>query len=121
MSSRPYVTLARLYKALAHPVRLQILQLLAEQEACVCHLATALRRRQPYVSQQLAVLRAAGLVVDRREGLLVYYRLSTPAVVDLLARGRALLPEQGLPVPEPPAVPSPLPGCPCPRCTGAPA
>jgi len=80
-----YESAAAVLKALAHPVRLQIVQLLAEQgPACVCHLEASLGQRQAYISQQLATLRAAGLVVDRREGLNVFYSLvpaNLPALI----------------------------------------
>ena len=106
---------AELYKALAHPVRLRILEILARQEACVCHLTALLRKPQPYVSQQLSMLRDANLVADRREGTLIYYHLADPGVAELLAAGRRAAPgEGGLAVPE-----GPVPGCPCPRCAQA--
>lgn len=108
--------LARLYKALAHPVRLQILHILGHGEACVCHMTAILRRPQPYISQQLGVLREAGLVDDRREGQTVFYRLTSPKVQELIRIGQELLSEQGLhvellSVPEPP-----LDDCTCPIC-----
>jgi len=107
-----------LYKALAHPVRLQILDLLARQEACVCHLTAAIGQRQPYVSQQLAALRDAGLVVDRRDGNLVYYRLRDPKLVALLSVGRLLAtgdrPDLLAAYPGPDE--GPESDCPCPRC-----
>jgi DNA-binding transcriptional ArsR family regulator len=52
-----YDNLAVRFKALAHPVRLQILDMLRSGEACVCHMETALNKRQAYISQQLMVLR----------------------------------------------------------------
>ena len=81
---------AAIFRALAHPGRVRILELLAEQEMCVCELATALHRRQAYVSQQLCVLRRAGLVVDRREGLQVFCRLADRALLDVLDAAVAL-------------------------------
>jgi ArsR family transcriptional regulator len=85
-----------LLKALSHPVRLQILQVLAEHgEACVCHLECALGRRQAYISQQLSRLRETGIVVDRREGLNVFYRLADPAIPPLLKAIRLAAAETG--------------------------
>lgn len=81
---------ATIFRALAHPGRVWILELLSEQEMCVCELAAALHRRQAYVSQQLSVLRQAGLVVDRREGLQVFYRLADRALLDVLDAAVAL-------------------------------
>ena len=68
----------RLLKAFADPVRLRLLNLLSgeREEVCVCHLNEALGLSQPTVSRHLAYLRKHGLVVGRKEGLWVYYRLA---------------------------------------------
>jgi ArsR family transcriptional regulator len=72
-------------KALGHPTRLQILEVLSEEgESCVCHLENRLGQRQAYISQQLARLREADLVVDRREGLFIFYALRDNALGSLL-------------------------------------
>jgi ArsR family transcriptional regulator len=69
----------RLFKAFADPVRLRLLNLLSsQQEICVCHLHEALGLPQPTVSRHLAYLRKHGLVVGRKEGLWVHYRLAKP-------------------------------------------
>src|SRR3954466_10151916 len=69
----------RTLKAFADPVRLRLLNLLSEdREVCVCHLHEALGLRQPAVSRHLAYLRRNGLVVGRKEGLWVHYRLAKP-------------------------------------------
>ena len=65
----------RLFKALADDTRLRIVALLSQGALCVCHLEEALGLSQPNVSRQLGILRAAGVVEDRREGNWVYYRL----------------------------------------------
>lgn len=65
----------RLFKALSDETRLRIVALLSPGELCVCHLQQALQLPQPNVSRQLAILRSAGVVEDRREGTWVYYRL----------------------------------------------
>ena len=65
-------------KAFADPVRLRLLNLLAEGEICVCHLHGALDLPQSTVSRHLAYLRKRGLVVGRKEGLWVHYRLAKP-------------------------------------------
>ena len=79
-----YQCQSNLLKAMAHPARLHILQALAQQPACVCDLVALTHRRQPYVSQQLIVLRDAGLVVGQREGISVFYRLAHPELKTLL-------------------------------------
>jgi ArsR family transcriptional regulator len=69
----------RLLKALADPVRLRLLNLLSsDREVCVCHLHEALGLPQPTVSRHLAYLRTHGLVVGRKDGLWVHYRLARP-------------------------------------------
>jgi ArsR family transcriptional regulator len=66
-----------LFRALADETRLRCLNLIVRQgELCVCELTYALGLTQPKISRHLATLRASGLVVDRREGLWVYYRLA---------------------------------------------
>jgi ArsR family transcriptional regulator len=80
-----YEDSAQLFKALAHPIRLQILMMLRQGEECVCHIEAALSKRQAYVSQQLMVLRDAGVVEARKDGLQVFYRLANPAVEPVLA------------------------------------
>lgn len=67
-----------LFKAFADPVRLRILNLLDAGEVCVCHLHEALDLPQSTVSRHLAYLRNRGLVVGRKEGLWVHYRLAKP-------------------------------------------
>jgi ArsR family transcriptional regulator len=73
-----------LFKAFADPVRLRLLNLLSGDEVCVCHLHEALDLPQSTVSRHLAYLRRRGLVVGRKEGLWVHYRLARPA--DMLHR-----------------------------------
>jgi DNA-binding transcriptional ArsR family regulator len=105
-------------KALAHPARVQIIEVLAREESCVCHLTALLGLRQPYVSQQLMTLREAGLVLDRRDGLMIYYRLADPRVSDLLHLSRQIvMARTGGRFPEPPT--GPVADCPCPACTAA--
>jgi len=70
----------RMLMAFADPVRLRLLNLLSgeREEVCVCHLYEALGVPQPTVSRHLAYLRKRGLVVGRKEGLWVHYRLAKP-------------------------------------------
>ena len=75
-----YDSQAKLFKALNHPARLAILDVLREGEHCVCHMEAALGYRQAYISQHLMVLRDAGLVQDRRGGWNIYYRVAKPEV-----------------------------------------
>ncbi len=75
---------ARLLALLAHPIRLQIVELLRQGEVCVCDMQAALGQRQAYVSQHLMALREAGIVSCRKDGLRVYYQLSDPRVLGVL-------------------------------------
>lgn len=68
-----------LFAALADSTRLRLLCLLRGGERCVCDLVEALRISQPKISRHLAYLRRSGWVENRRQGLWIYYRLSTPA------------------------------------------
>ncbi len=85
---------AQLFKALAHPARLAILNVLGKGEECVCHLEAVLGFRQAYLSQQLAVLREAGIIQDRREGWNIYYRIVREDVLDILNTVYSSLPDQ---------------------------
>jgi ArsR family transcriptional regulator len=69
--------LEELFKALADATRLRILRLLMAGELCVCNIHDALRIPQAKASRHLAYLRRVGLVTTRREGLWIYYSLST--------------------------------------------
>lgn len=106
---------ASLLRAVANPTRWQILRLLRFGGAYVCHLTFALGKRQPYISQHLAVLRRTGLVVDERHGLNVFYRLSDERIGELLDSMAALMPDEtnGARLR---AFQGPLVACPCPKC-----
>jgi DNA-binding transcriptional ArsR family regulator len=81
-----------IFRALAHPVRLRIVQILLEEgEACVCHLEARLQRRQAYISQHLSRLREVGLVTDRREGSNVYYQATSASAGKVLAEAAGLM------------------------------
>jgi len=77
-----YSLQADLCKALAHPVRLQVLDLLSEREYSVEELTKLTRSGQSNMSQHLAALRQQKLVVPRRAGMNVYYGLSNPKIAD---------------------------------------
>ncbi|MEP7284835.1 MAG: metalloregulator ArsR/SmtB family transcription factor [Chloroflexota bacterium] len=104
--------LAQLFKALVHPARIAILDILRNGEQCVCHLEANLGYRQAYISQQLAVLREAGLIQDHRDGLNIYYRIVRPEVFALIDVGRAMV---GMEISRSP-LNAPQTACPCPRC-----
>jgi len=76
---------AERFKLLGHPVRLQILDVLRRSPECVCHLEALLGKPQPYVSQQLRLLRDAGLVRAEQQGQNIYYALADDEVRAWLA------------------------------------
>ena len=82
---------ADLFKALAHPARVRALEVLAEGERSVSELQPEVGIEAAHLSQQLAVLRRAGLVVTRRQGTAVFYSIKDPLLVELLAVARRLL------------------------------
>ncbi|MGZ9225550.1 MAG: ArsR/SmtB family transcription factor [Anaerolineales bacterium] len=69
---------------IAHPVRLAILISIGNEEACVCHLEALLGRRQAYISQHLMALRDAGILLTRRDGKFIFYRLRDPMLLKLI-------------------------------------
>lgn len=71
-------SLDSLFRALADPTRLRLLNLIADREICVCYFVEILRTSQPKVSRHLAYLRRAGIVASRREGKWMHYRLVIP-------------------------------------------
>ena len=81
---------AELYKALGHPARLRIIDLLREGERSVSELQAGTELEGSAVSQHLMVLRARQIVEPRREGANVYYRVRHPAIFAILDAGRAI-------------------------------
>lgn len=74
----------RILKAMAHPSRLLVLEALADRERCVCELQSLVGADMSTVSKHLALMRGAGLLEHRREGLKVFYRLRAPCVLRFL-------------------------------------
>ena len=72
------VSLDLLFRALADPTRLRLLNLIADREICVCYFVEILRTSQPKISRHLAYLRKAGIVASRRDGKWMHYRLVVP-------------------------------------------
>jgi ArsR family transcriptional regulator len=71
--------LVRLFKGLADPTRIRILNLLIHGELCVCDIQYVLETSQANVSRHLTYLKNSGLLVDRRDGIRMYYRLAWPS------------------------------------------
>jgi ArsR family transcriptional regulator len=91
-ASRPLSEVkADLFKALAHPARVRALELLAAGELTVGELQPLVGIESSHLSQQLGVLRRAGLVKTRKEGSSVIYSLRDPLVAELLSVAKRLL------------------------------
>ena len=111
----PEERISRIFRAISTPARFQILTAIGKGEACVCHLEALLDLRQAYISQQLMDMREAGLLDTRREGRYIFYRLTEPALLDMLIEIGKLF---GIPAEELAATMNtrPLPQCCCPDC-----
>ncbi len=84
LNSDPLDAQTQVFKILTHPARIAILNILRDGEHCVCHMEAYLGFRQSYISQQLAVLREAGLIQDRRDGWNIFYRVVNPNIYTVL-------------------------------------
>ena len=85
------VVKAELFRALAHPARVRALEVLSEGERSVGELQPLVGIELSHLSQQLGVLRRAGLVTTRREASSVFYAVRDPLVVELLGVAKRLL------------------------------
>ncbi|MFC8173978.1 ArsR/SmtB family transcription factor [Streptomyces sp. NPDC057242] len=91
MSTPLYQLKAEFFKTLGHPVRIRVLELLSVREHAVSELLLEVGVEPAALSQQLAVLRRSNLVLTRREGVSVYYRLVNGEVAELLRVARGIL------------------------------
>jgi DNA-binding transcriptional ArsR family regulator len=90
--SKPlYQAKAEFFKTLGHPARIRVLELLSEREHAVSEMLPEVGIEPANLSQQLAVLRRAGLVATRKDGSTVFYSLTSPHVAELLKVARQIL------------------------------
>lgn len=75
---------AEVFKAMGHPLRLGVIEFLREGEKCVCDIVEHTGTGMSNVSKHLSVLKKAGIVVDRREGLKIMYSLTMPCALDFM-------------------------------------
>jgi ArsR family transcriptional regulator len=78
MSPQARFELERFFQALGDKTRLRLLNLMGDQEICVCYFVQILGAPQPKISRHLAYLRSAGIVAARREGKWMHYRIVMP-------------------------------------------
>jgi DNA-binding transcriptional ArsR family regulator len=91
MSTPLYQLKAEFFKTLGHPARIRVLELLSQREHAVGEMLPEVGIEPANLSQQLAVLRRAGLVMTRKEGSTVFYSLTSPQVAELLTVARTIL------------------------------
>lgn len=73
-----------IFKAISDPTRLKILYLLQDGELCVCEIINVLEKPQSTISHHLNVLKKAGFIKGRKEGLWIHYQLTNPKIIELL-------------------------------------
>ena len=76
---------SNILKAVAHPIRLSIVEMLGEGERCACKICDAFSCDRTTVSKHLAVLKSLGVIEDRKEGLYIHYRLRMTCLLPFLA------------------------------------
>jgi ArsR family transcriptional regulator len=84
---------SRVMKALAHPTRLFIVDELSRGERCVCELTDGIGADVSTVSKHLSVLKAAGIVLDDKRGVQVFYRLRVPCILNFFGCVEAVIEE----------------------------
>ena len=114
IETQTYEAQAQLLKVLTHPARLAILKILQDGEHCVCHMEAHLGYRQAYISQQLMVLREAGIIQDRRDGWNVFYRVVELRIFSILSAVEQIIPPRLETSTDEHTV-----ACPCPKCNTA--
>lgn len=83
-----------LFKAIAHPSRIQILECLSAGERCVCEIIDELGLEQSNVSQHLAILRRENLIESRKQGLQVMYRIKHLEILVLLQKAQEIISDE---------------------------
>ncbi len=94
LKQKVYERQAMVLKALGQPTRLQILNLLKDGERCVCEIFPAINQEQANVSKHLSILKQAGILDSRKDGLRIIYRIKNPEVLTLLKGVSRMLKDQ---------------------------
>jgi ArsR family transcriptional regulator len=100
-----------LLSSIGHSARMQILLALGSGEACVCHIESHLGLRQAYISQQLMILRRKKIILTRRAGKFIYYRLANPEILGIIQAAGSATGDKVLKIPG-----KPQSRCACPKC-----
>lgn len=91
MSNMGNQLVSKIFKALAHPTRLQIVKLLKEGEMCVCNILPNLDSEQSNTSQHLTILKNQGIVDSRKDGAKVIYSIKNAEVYQMIALAEAII------------------------------
>jgi len=94
MEDFPHRLVADYFAALSHPIRVKILELLRDGECCVCEIFPAIGAEQSNTSRHLAVLRRAGILKERREGVKVFYAVADKKVFGIIDAAKRISGQQ---------------------------
>jgi ArsR family transcriptional regulator len=94
MEMRLFEKQAEVAKAISHPVRVAVLEFVKDGEQCVCDIAEAVGSERSNLSKHLSVMVNAGVLVSRKDGLKVMYRIKTPCVLKFLGCIKECIKEQ---------------------------
>ncbi len=114
VKENPQERIATLLGQIQQPARIQIIFIIDRGETCVCHIESILGIRQAAISQHLMALRKAGLLVTRRSGRHIYYRLANEEILDLLHQAGRMLKISDSSLVQ--LSVKPYPDCNCPQC-----
>ncbi len=96
MDKEVYQKKAQIFKALANPIRLEVIDTLTDGEKCVCEIVEKLKEyEQPHISKSLSKLKEAGLIQDRKDGLNVYYSLKYNCMSEFSSCLNKILKDEG--------------------------
>jgi DNA-binding transcriptional ArsR family regulator len=109
--------IAKVFQLLSQPARIEILLIIAQEEACVCHIEAVLGIRQAVISQHLMLLRDARLVMSRRDGRNIFYHLANPGLIETVYKIASF---SGIPGEDLDRYSHrPVSNCPCPHCNSS--
>lgn len=94
MSSMGNELVAGIFKALAHPTRLQIVKILRDRPLCVCDILAQLDSEQSNTSQHLSVLKSQGIVESKKDGQMVIYRIRSQQIYQIIDIAESVILQQ---------------------------
>ena len=89
-ATKPAKRISKFLRIIDQPTRINILLIISTGEACVCHLEAILGLRQAYISQHLMALREADILITRREGRYIFYRLRDKRLIGFIEMAGSL-------------------------------